>query len=120
MSPRTSKKAPTPTREALRYAPYRDLTLVYEGNSIEMPVRVPDLSTKGIFINTGRTFPEGTVIKVRFRLTHSGYEVKVRGEVRYSLQGVGIGVKFIDLSPEAKRSIEEEMALPEIPAAPEP
>lgn len=115
-----AKKVPSPPRETLRYAPYRDLIITYEGNSLAVPVRVPDLSPKGMFINTSRAFPEGTVMKVRFRLTKSGTEVKTRAEVRYCLPGVGIGVMFLELSPEAKRAIEGEMALPEVPESLEP
>jgi hypothetical protein len=36
--------------------------------------------------------------------------VKARAEVRYCLAGVGVGVEFIDISPEAQRAISEEMA----------
>jgi hypothetical protein len=36
--------------------------------------------------------------------------LKIRGEVRYCLPGVGVGVEFIDISPEARHAIDEEMA----------
>jgi hypothetical protein len=36
-------------------------------------------------------------------------QTKTRAEVRYCLSGVGVGVEFIDLAPEAQRAIEEEM-----------
>lgn len=46
---------------------------------------------------------------VEFRLTRADVQVKTRAEVRYCLPGVGVGVEFIDLAPEAQRAIEEEM-----------
>ena len=97
-----------PSRAAERYSTYRDLAIIYEGSSEAIPVRAPEISIRGMFINTARHFPEGAIIRVHFRLTKSGYEIDVRSEVRYCLQGVGIGVEFLDISPEAQRAIEEE------------
>jgi len=47
---------------------------------------------------------------IEFRLTRLDVLVKARGEVRYCLPGVGVGVEFIDISPDAQRAIEEETA----------
>jgi hypothetical protein len=63
-----------------------------------------------MFVNTVKRFPEGAILKLRFRLSRSGIEVHVRGEVCYCLPGVGIGVEFIGLSPEYLNAIEEEIA----------
>jgi hypothetical protein len=98
------------SRTEPRYAPYRDLAVIYEGHSEAMPVRAPDISPHGIFINTPLSFPEGAVLSIEFRLTRSNIKLKIRGEVRYCLPGVGIGVEFINISSEARRAIEEEMS----------
>jgi hypothetical protein len=50
------------------------------------------------------------VLCVEFRLSRPDFLVKIRGEVRYCLPGVGVGVEFIDISPDAERAIEEEMS----------
>ena len=109
MSSIARRKRGMPTRLQLRYAAYRELAVTYEGHSEEIPVRAPDISPRGIFINTSRCFPEGAVLCVEFRLTRSDVQVKTRAEVRYCLPGVGVGAEFIDLAPEAQRAIEEEM-----------
>jgi PilZ domain len=83
----------------------------YEGQSELTFVRSPDVSARGMFVNTGRSFPEGAVLNVRFRLALSGAAVRARGEVRYSLPGVGIGLEFIDLDPAVRQLIEREVAL---------
>jgi len=98
-----------PARISERFAAYRDLAISYEGFSEQIPVRAPDISETGMFINTGKVFPEGAVIKVRFRLTRTLYEVEARAEVRYNLPGVGIGVEFVDISPEARDAIRFEL-----------
>jgi hypothetical protein len=96
------------SRLAPRTGSFHDLSVTYEGYSEDVITRPPDISTRGMFINTNRSLPEGAVLNVRFRLTHSGVEIRSRCEVRYCLPGVGVGVEFIDIEPDAVRAIEEE------------
>jgi PilZ domain-containing protein len=88
-----------------------ELSVHYEGHTEEIAARPPDISPHGMFINTSRRFPEGAVLNLRFRLSLSGAEIEARGEVRYCLEGVGVGVEFVGLPPEAARAIEEEIKL---------
>ena len=110
MSSTTRRKKGIPMRLQPRFAAYQDLAVTYEGHSVDIPVRAPDISPQGIFINTPRSFPEGAVLCVEFRLPRTDFLVKTRAEVRYCLPGVGVGVEFVEISPEAQRAIEEEMA----------
>ena len=98
-----------PTREHERFASYRGLTIVYEGHSEQYAVRAPDISPRGMFIHIPNYFPEGAVVKVEFQLTRSGRNVKTRAEVRYCLEGVGIGVEFVDIEPEDQQAIANEL-----------
>ncbi len=102
------KPSRIPTRRDERFKGYSELSFTYEGQSREIPVRVPDVSIHGMFINTPDHFPEGAVLRIRFRLDRLNYEVHARGEVRYCLPGVGIGVEFIEISREAQNAIVEE------------
>ena len=105
---RPRRSAFSPTRQAERFAHYRELAIVYEGTSLDIPVRAPDISTHGMFINTAQKFPEGAVLRISFRLSRSNQLVSARGEVRYCLPGVGVGVEFVGLSEDAQRAIEQE------------
>jgi PilZ domain len=105
----TIKSTISHRKDKRSYGNFRELFITHEGYSEEIPLRLPDLSVQGMFIQTSKQFPEGTVLKVRFRLARSGFEVNARGEVRYCLPGVGIGVEFIEITPEAQNAIEEEM-----------
>jgi hypothetical protein len=109
MSAKERKKPLPPSRLYERYSPYRDLTMKYEGRSEDVPLRVPDISTHGMFINTPREFPEGSVLKLNFQLTRTGHLVSARGEVRYCLPGVGIGVEFFEISDDDRDAILEEL-----------
>jgi len=100
-------------RAAKRFSSLRDLSVTYEGHSEDIVTRPPDVSTRGMFINTNHDFPEGAVLNVRFRLTLSGVEVRTRAEVRYCLKGVGVGVEFVEIAPQAVRAIEKEIELQE-------
>ncbi len=98
-------------RLALRIHSIRQIAVQYEGTDERIISRVPDVSTSGMFINTSRNYTEGAVLNLSFCLALSGLEVQARGEVRYSLPGVGIGVQFIDISENAIHSIEQETRL---------
>ena len=98
-----------------RFGLFSDLSIVYEGQSEEMTLRGPDLSAQGMFINMPRHFPVGAVLKIRFRLNRQDVVVQAGAEVRYCLPGVGIGVEFLELSPEATRTIEKELELADHP-----
>jgi hypothetical protein len=64
-----------------------------------------------MFVNTSTELPEGAVLKLRFRLSRSGVLIQTRCEVRYCLRGVGVGVEFLDMTPESVRAIEEEIGV---------
>lgn len=97
------------SRTVPRFSNLRDLTVSYEGRSEDIATRPPDLSSRGMFINTVRNFPVGAVLQVRFKLAHSGAEINARAEVRYCLAGVGIGVEFLEMNPESVKAIEAEI-----------
>ena len=89
----------------------REITVSREGDDELIHIKAPDLSITGMFITAAGTFPEGTVLNLRFRLAVTGVEVRTRCEVRYCHPGIGIGVEFIGLSPEASSAIEHELSL---------
>jgi hypothetical protein len=113
MTPRTKKSRDlakwSAARAAERYSSLRDLSVTYEGHSDTIATRLPDISSRGMFINTAKHFAEGAVLNVRFRLARTGVEVQSRCEVRYCLDGVGVGVEFLNISPKAALAIEEEL-----------
>ena len=99
---------PSEQRMEMRHTCCSDLQVIYEGFGRHIEVRAPDISTQGMFINTPQVFPEGTVLKIRFRLGHTGKMIQARGEVRYCLPGVGVGVEFIDMPDEMVAAIAQE------------
>jgi PilZ domain-containing protein len=109
--PRKEGKSNTEIRRDVRYPQLSELSMIYEGFTEDIALRAPDLSPHGMFINTAKAFPEGAVLKLRFRLSRSGVMVQTRGEVRYCLRGVGVGVEFVDIALEFVRAIEDEIGI---------
>jgi PilZ domain-containing protein len=106
---RKESKSNIAIRRDVRYPQLSELSMVYEGFTEDIVVRAPDLSPHGMFINTAKEFPEGAILKLRFRLACSSTLIQTRCEVRYCLRGVGVGVEFVDISPESVRAIEDEI-----------
>ena len=102
------KEFSAPRREP-RIQQLTELHMTYEGVGSEIPIRPPDINLHGMFVNTSTHFAEGAVVNLRFRLTQLNVEVQTRGEVRYCLHGIGIGVEFVGIDESALRAIEEEI-----------
>jgi hypothetical protein len=98
-------------RRDVRHPQLTELSMIYEGFEEDICVRPADLSPHGMFINTRTEYPQGAVLKLRLWLLRSGVLVQTRGEVRYCLKGVGVGVEFVGISPEFVRAIEDEIGV---------
>lgn len=99
----------TGARASQRVYSLRKIAISYEGQDENIIIKPPNVSTRGMFINTSRTFPEGAVLNVCFELALSNAEIQTRCEVRYCQPGIGVGVEFIGLSAEARELIEQEI-----------
>jgi PilZ domain-containing protein len=103
------KKLGCARQEVRRQECVQNLAVNYEGSDEEITLHAPDLTPKGMFINTPNHLPEGAVLRVTFQLPRSRYQVQARGEVRYCLPGVGVGIEFVEISPQARQAIEKEI-----------
>jgi uncharacterized protein (TIGR02266 family) len=75
--------------------------------------RTRDISAGGLFIETSAVVPIGTELMVELKFLKK--HLRVAGEVMWALSDgdrpVGVGLRFVDLQPAAKKSIESFMAL---------
>jgi hypothetical protein len=108
MSTNALKKS-NPVRQYKRYSYPSDLVVTCEGAPGNIPLTGPDLSPQGMFINTPANLSEGTVLKLSFKLTRSNVKITVRGEVRYRIAGIGVGVEFVEVTEEIRVAIEAEV-----------
>ena len=66
---------------------------------------ISDISEGGIYISAIQAFEEGAIMDVT--IPFRGEEVKVKGQVRHSQQGIGVGIMFVDLDDAQKKKISE-------------
>jgi hypothetical protein len=67
--------------------------------------RISDLSVTGVFIDSMVTLPEGTNLKLKFSLP--SLVVSCQGVVMHEMPQFGMGVRFVNLTPEQTVAIEE-------------
>lgn len=107
--PSAKPKEFDPPRSHKRYPAYTDLSVMYEGHGGNVPVRAPDLSPTGMFINTPQNFPQGSVLKVKFYLPRTQKWVEARGEVRHVVVNLGVGIEFFEISDDDRNAIIREL-----------
>ena len=62
--------------------------------------RVDDISEEGMFIATADPFMKGSILDLQFRLFNEDKPISIKVEVRYAQEGVGMGVRFMNLKSE--------------------
>ncbi|MGE5127443.1 MAG: PilZ domain-containing protein [Betaproteobacteria bacterium] len=75
-----------------------------EDSPAPVTARISDLSTTGAFLDCLNTLPVGTRLGLRFVLNE--HLVTVASEVMHSMPQFGMGVRFLNLSPESRAMIE--------------
>jgi len=67
--------------------------------------RVSDISASGVYIDTTITFPVGSIVNLRFTLP--SLQMRVSAEVVHSMPAMGMGLRFLDVTPAQRAAIEE-------------
>lgn len=88
----------------------KDRVLKRQDVMVTGPVKAEmlDLSEKGMYIYTGAVFIPGEIIRVGFTVWDERMEVAAK--VRHVEKGVGLGVEFVELSPEDSEKIRRYVA----------
>ena len=81
----------------------------FDGEDVTGVASTKDISPGGMYLNTQATIPEGAMLLVRIPF-RPDLEVICRAEVIYSEPGRGLGVRFKDLSDEARTVMAQELA----------
>ncbi len=106
--PASAKRRDSERRTAFRY-PFTaaaQMTEVTSGS--RLAARVSDLSLEGCYVDTINPFPEGTSVRVQFLKGKEVFEAGAR--VSYSDAGLGMGLAFVDLTPEQQSFLTECLA----------
>jgi len=69
-----------------------------------------DVSFGGMFIETDQPLPIDTRLKLRFNLDDDGPVVMAQAQVTYQVGKLGMGIEFVEVSPEDRKRIEAYVA----------
>lgn len=67
--------------------------------------RITSFGVGGCFIQTAEVLNPLTIVYISFYLSPNGERI-IRGEVRYNLEQVGLGVEFLDLTESDKKDFQ--------------
>lgn len=81
----------------------------FDGEDVTGVASTKDISPGGLYMNTQATIPEGAMLLVRIPFSQNA-EIVCRAEVVYSEPGRGLGVRFRDLTDDARALLERELA----------
>ncbi len=71
------------------------------------PLRCSDISIGGMYLDTVNEFAMGSTLTLRFKLRESDPgPIEVQARVTYIHPNVGVGLEFMDLSPEIQQQIQ--------------
>lgn len=79
----------------------------FDGGDATGVASTRDISMGGLYMSTQTEIPVGATLALRIPVR--GRHVVVHGEVVYSNPGQGVGVKFRDLTDEARQLMEREL-----------
>ena len=80
----------------------------FDGKDATGIASTKDISLGGLYMNTQTAIPEGSLLLMRLNFG-PGDEVVANARVIYSNPGLGVGVKFDELSDAARSLLEREL-----------
>jgi len=78
------------------------------GSETKLSVRTSELGLGGCYIDTLNPFPEGTLVQLRLLRDNGVFETKAK--VVYSHPGFGMGLAFIEVTPNQRAILESWLA----------
>lgn len=79
----------------------------FDGQDLTGVASTKDISLGGLYMNTRAEVPEGETLMIRIPLGE--HQIICSAEVVYRNPGLGLGVRFIDLSDEARAVLQQEI-----------
>lgn len=66
-----------------------------------------DVSPGGLFVTTKTPLPLESAVRVAFSLAAGSPAISCSGRVVYSMQGLGMGIEFVDLNEEGRLALQK-------------
>ena len=84
------------------------IDVFFDGKDATGIASIKDISVGGFYMNTSALLPDGAALLVGIPL-RDGKQLVCNAEVAYSKPGHGVGIRFQELSDEARTLIENEL-----------
>jgi uncharacterized protein YukE len=111
--------APDPERRvATRFKCTGGVQVINQQTSAVTWGTVSDISTTGCYIDTATPLPPGT--KVNVTLTIVGLELRSAAQVRVCHPAIGMGLSFLQMTPEERNHLDQIVSKLSVPAAADP
>jgi CheY-like chemotaxis protein len=68
----------------------------------QIMVEALDISENGLFLHTGRSFEDGTIVNVGIPTQPGSFDLTVQAMVKHNHRGIGMGLQFVDLDDKKK------------------
>jgi PilZ domain len=98
-------------RAAPRHTFIAHAELCDEGRSTRLKTRVSDLSLTGCYLDMLHPLPVGTNIALTILDAAGSFDIK--GKIVYAVPTLGVGVSFVDVTPELSARIERSLNHPD-------
>ncbi len=79
----------------------------FDGKDATGIASTKDISVGGLYMNTQAAIPEGALLQIRINFG-SNREFVTNARVIYSNPGLGVGVRFVEMSDDARSLLEHE------------
>ena len=73
----------------------------------QIMVEALDISDGGLFLHTGRSFDDGSIVEVGIPTKPGNFDFKVLAKVQHNHRGIGMGMQFVDLDDSQKAELEK-------------
>ena len=73
----------------------------------QIMVEALDISDGGLFLHTGRSFDDGSLVEVGIPTQPGNFDLKVQARVQHNHRGIGMGMQFIDLDAKQKADLDK-------------
>ena len=73
----------------------------------QIMVEALDISENGLFLHTGRSFDDDSIVEVGIPTLPGNFDLKVQAKVQHNHRGIGMGMQFVDLDDKQKMQLEK-------------
>ena len=73
----------------------------------QIMVEALDISKNGLFLHTGRSFDDDSIVEVGIPTLPGNFDLKVQAKVQHNHSGIGMGMQFVDLDDKQKMQLEK-------------